>query len=198
MISPSFRRSRLAAIALVVLAAIPASPALALPGLDLSAGLYGAYNLNASANAAWGADLDAYLGTPILKVSGHVLTVSGSTIGEASLRFEPLPLPVLSLRPGLGYQGVAAAGSSALSHALYPSLAVAIGIPLVPVSADLEVGAGIPTTLQPLLSYAGSINIFPIPLLPLAISGRYRGYQGTGTGSGPTLSTVEGGLRVAL
>ncbi|MBM3268280.1 MAG: hypothetical protein FJZ01_11585 [Candidatus Sericytochromatia bacterium] len=186
----------LAALGLTELG-VAARPAAALPGLDLSAGLYGAYDLNATSGSAFGADLDAYVGTPILKVSGHLLTVSGQTIGEASLRFEPLPLPVLALRPGIGYQGRQASGGT-LDHALYPSLAIGIAIPLVPVSADLEVGAGIPTTLQPLLSYSGNVNIFPIPLLPVAISARYRAYQGMSTGSGAMLSVVEGGLRVAL
>ncbi len=192
MISPSSRRRRvLVAAAAFAAIALPSQPALAIAGFDMSAGLYAAYDL--TTGGGFGADLDAFVGTPVLKLSGHMLTVSGQTIGEASLRFEPLPIPILALRPGIGYQGLLPSGGS-LTHALYPSLAVSLGIPLVPVSADVEVGAGIPTTMQPLICYAANVNIFPIPLLPLAISARYRGYQGVT----PMPSTVEGGLRVAL
>jgi hypothetical protein len=193
----SLRIRRASALATVTLAAValPAGPASALPGLDISAGLYGAYDLGGK---GFGADLDAYLGTPILKVSGHYLTLAGSNLAEAVLRFEPLPVPFISVRPGVGYQGNSFFKAGAFDHAPLGSLAVGVAIPLVPVSADAEVNASYPLSLgQPVFGYSANVNVFPIPLLPVAISARYRGYA-LGTAFSPALSAVEGGLRVAL
>jgi hypothetical protein len=175
--------------------AVGAPSALALPGLDLSAGLHGAYDL---AGNGFGADLDAYVGTPFFKVSGHALTMGAKSVYDASLRFEPLP--IVSVRPGLGYQMTSGLGATQL---IYPSVLVAVGIPLVPISFEAEAGAGLDlmgglsgTFSQPLVHYTANANLFPIPLLPLAISARYRAYQ-SGT-SAPAISAVEAGLRVAL
>lgn len=202
-LQPSRNRSLLLGAAALAAVTLPAAPAQALPGLELNAGLYGAYNLvssSASPSAApFGADLDAYIGTPIFKASGHLMSMGGGTVGEAVLRFEPIPLPVVGIRPGIGYQGnTLFKAGGALDHAPYASLLVNAGIPLLPVSFDAEVGASYPLGLgQPVFAYTGGVNVFVIPLLPVAISGRYRGYA-LGTGFTPALGAVEGGLRVSL
>ena len=198
-LQPNRSRSFLLAGSALAATVLPAAPALALPGLELNAGLYGAYDLNAGSASAYGADIDGFIGTPIFKASGHLLNVGRGAVGEAVLRFEPIPLPVLGIRPGLGYQGnTLFMAGGALDHAPYGSLLVNVAIPLLPVSADVEVGASYPLGLgQVVLGYSANGNVFPIPLLPLAISARYRGYA-QGTGFTPALGAVEGGLRVSL
>jgi len=195
----------LAAVAATVL---PAAPAFALPGLDLNAGLYGAWGPGV-ATGSFGADLDAYVGTPIIAASGHLLNLGGGAIGEGVLRFTPLPLPIIGFHPGVGYQGNtffsttsfntnASLQPGSLDHAPYGSLLFNVAVPLVPVSADVEVGASYPISLgQLVFGYSANVNIFPVPLLPVAVSARYRGYT-VGTGFAPALSAVEGGLRVSL
>lgn len=198
-LQPSRSRSLMVAVASLVAISLPAAPALALPGLEINAGLYGAFDLNAGTANPFGADLDAFLGTPILKASGHLLGVGRGAVGEAVLRFEPLPLPVLGIRPGVGYQGnTLFKGDGTLDHAPYGSVLVNASIPLLPVSADMEVGVSYPLALgQPVLGYSANVNVFPIPLLPLGISARYRGYA-VGSGFAPVMGAVEGGLRVSL
>lgn len=198
-LQPSRSRSLTLAAAVVAAVALPAAPAFALPGLEINAGLYGAYDLNAGTASPFGADLDGYIGTPILKASGHLLNVSRGAVGEAVLRVEPLPIPIIGIRPGVGYQGnTLFLGGGTMDHAPYGSVLVNLAVPLLPVSADVEVGASYPLTLgQPVFGYSANVNVFPIPLLPLGISARYRGYA-QGTGFTPVLGTVEGGLRVSL
>lgn len=186
---------------------LSAAPALALPGLDLDADLYGGLKTSGPTSLPAGnLDLDLYAGTPMLKASVHVFGMGQQAgVGEALLRWA-FDVPFVSIRPGIGYQAntlFSSLGSGPLTpgtfdSAPYGNVWVEIAPPVIPLSFDAAVGASYPIGLRtPVVDYLADVNFFPLPLIPVGLSARYRGYTLAGAPSA-AISAIELGLRVKL
>ncbi len=184
-----------------------ASPAQALPGLDLDADLFGGMRTSGPQGLSGGnLDLDLYAGTPVFKASVHAFGLGERDgVVEGVLRWE-LAAPFLTIRPGIGYQantlfstlsgGALVPGT--LDSAPYGNVWVTLSPPVVPLTFDAAVGASYPIALKStVVDYLAGVTWFPLPLVPVGLSARYRGYTLATSGS-PAISTVELGLRVKL
>ncbi len=184
-----------------------ASPAQALPGLDLDADLFGGLRTSGPQGLPGSnLDLDLYAGTPVLKASVHAFGLGQDDgVVEGVLRWE-LSAPFLTIRPGIGYQGntlfSTLSGRSlapgTLDSAPYGNVWVTLSPPVVPLTFDAAVGASYPIGLRStVVDYMAGVTFFPLPLVPVGLSARYRGYTVATAGS-PAISAVELGLRVKL
>ncbi|MBU6427395.1 MAG: hypothetical protein KGR26_00145 [Cyanobacteria bacterium REEB65] len=188
-------------------ALILATPAWALPGLDLDADLYGGLKTGGPTSLGAGnLDLDLYAGAPMFKASVHAFGMGEQAgVAEGVLRWE-IGLPFVSIRPGIGYQAntlFASLATSSLSpgaidSAPYGNLWIAINPPAIPLSFDAAAGVSYPIGLRaPVVDYLADVNFFPVPVVPVGLSARYRGYAAL-TGALAAVSAVELGLRVNL
>ena len=191
----AFRIERVLGLAagLAVVAAT-AAPAHALLGFDVNASVAGGLMTATGSVPAAGMPIDAdiYVGMPLLpKLGAHALLVGSNRAVEATLRMEPLPLPLISLRPGIGIQQQDLVGSGGLG--VYAGLGASLGVPLVPVSLDAEAGIGYgPGGSVTTYGVAGSF--YPLPLVPVGLTVKARQYQAATS----QVSAVLAGLRLSI
>ena len=134
-----------------------ASPAQALPGLDVDADLFGGLRTaGPQALAGGNVDMDLYAGTPVFKASVHAFGLGERDgVVEGVLRWE-LDAPFLTIRPGIGYQAntlfsTLSGGSlspGTLDSAPYGNVWVTLSPPVVPLTFDAAVGASYPIGLR--------------------------------------------------
>ncbi|MEB3238566.1 MAG: hypothetical protein VKO64_13215 [Candidatus Sericytochromatia bacterium] len=191
MTSVSRNERRAAAILAGALVLAQAAPAHALLGFDVDASVAGGFLTSGTATSL-PIDADAYVALPLLaKAALHTTMVGNQRAIEATARFEPLPLPLIGLRPGIGLMQQDIVGTPGL--AAYAGLGLHVGIPLLPVSVDAEVGAGMGTGGM-VTTYGVAGNFFPLPLVPIGITAKVRQYQA----GDQQVSAALAGLRLSL
>lgn len=184
----------LLAAATLVATSVPAQ-ALPLIGIGASGGAYGGYMTGAKTGLSFELDGNAQIFG--LDAAGTVLgTLSGGgSLVEVGMRQELSFIPMISLKPMVGYQGNSLFGSS-WDHAPVARLDVGFSPILSPIWFEGSVGASYPLALgSPVVSYlAGGYLAF----LPIASVGlRYRGYDNLGNAAGK-FNVLELGLRVSI
>ncbi|MEB3300211.1 MAG: hypothetical protein VKO21_12110 [Candidatus Sericytochromatia bacterium] len=168
-------------------------PAHALLGFEVDASLTGGFLTQGGEGVtSLPVDADAYVSLPVLaKAAVHGLLIGDKRAIEATARFEPLPLPLISLRPGVGVMQQDLIGTGGLS--LYAGLGAHVGLPLIPVSVDAEIGAGLGTG-GTVTTYGVAGTFFPLPLVPLGLTAKVRQYQAGES----QVSAALAGLRLSL
>lgn len=176
-----------------VVAAAPAAQAIPLLGIGASAGAFGGAFLGGPGGLAY--DVDASAQALGFDVAGTYLGSSAKQLLEVGLRSELSFLPMLSVKPMVGYQAQSFFGS-ALDHAPLVRLDLGFSPILSPVWFEATGGASYPLALgKPVIEYSAT-GYFA--LLPVASVGlRYRGFQVLNT-TGSDFGSIEAGLRVNI
>lgn len=184
-------RSALAATLAVALAA----PAQAVPliGIGASAGGY----VNYSPSLGLGFDLDGSAQLPFLDLTANAWLAGTRQNAEIALRKEVSFLPMLSVRPGLGWHGTNFWNTGTeLAHAPQASVLVSLTPILSPIWFEGSLNASY--LLGPNLPVAGYMVGGYFAFLPIASLGlRLRGYQDL-SGGGRDFTGYEAGLRLSI
>lgn len=172
-------------------------PAHALPllGIGASAGAYSGWMSGPKSGLSF--ELDGSAQVLGLDAAGTVVGTldGGSSLVEVGMRQELSFLPMISLKPMVGYQGNSLFGAS-WDHAPVARLDVGFSPILSPIWFEGNAGVSYPLTLgAPVMSYlAGGYLAF----LPIASVGlRYRGYDILSS-TGGKYNVLELGLRVSI
>lgn len=186
----------LAASCLALASFAPAARAIPLLGVGAGGGAYLGWLTGSQSGLGVDVDLNAQaLG---MDVTANYLGAPGTNafLAEAGLRTELSFLPMLSIKPMIGYQGQTFFQPGKLDHAPLVRLDLGFSPILSPIWFEANAGASYPLGLgQPVLEYmAGGY----FALLPMAsVGARYRGYQLLQASSGG-FGSVEVGLRVNI
>lgn len=182
--------------ATTVLATAAALPAQAIPliGIGASAGGYVGFMSGAKSGATF--ELDGNVDAFGFDVAGNLLTKMGGTemLAEAGLRKELSFLPMISIKPGVFYQGQSLF-SPTYDHGVGARVDLGISPILSPLTFEGSAGVSYPLSLQhPLASYMVGANLSLIPMTSIGV--RYRGYRDLAVTS--DISVMELGLRVSI
>lgn len=182
--------------ATTVLATATAVPAHAVPliGVGASAGGHVGYMSGAKSGATF--ELDGNVDAFGFDVAGNLLTRLGGSemLAEVGLRKEVSFLPMISLKPGLFYQGQSLFSPS-YDHGVGVRVDLGISPILSPLTFEGSAGVSYPLAYQhPLASYMLGANLSLFPMTSIGV--RYRGYRDLAVTS--DISVMELGLRVTI
>ena len=200
------RRLSLAACA-ATLGLSLASPAQAVPliGVEGSAAAYLDYALQGNGaqvpTGSTGATLEASgAAFGLLDLSGRYMTnfSTQANLAEVVLRKEISPLPMLSVKPGLGYQGQTMFATGGWDQGPIGKVQAAFTPVLSPIWIEAEANASYPLTLnRPVVGGMVGGYIAFLPMLNLGI--RYLNYRDLDAQTAPVdFSSLQIGLRATI
>lgn len=186
-------RNNLMALGLLAASTLTCLPAQALPFVGVEAGADGAYFMQRPANApAFGGTVMARVEAFGFEADGHYTALSDRNYSQLFVRTSILPIPMFTIKPGIGVI------QQSLFNAGNPSNALGLGIRagfaplLIPITVDGAVDFGIDTTGLAVTSVSAGANLSLIPFT--AIHAGLRGYsRGQESFGGPEI-----GLRVRI
>ena len=195
-VMPLIRRlcSSLLVASLPFATALPAQ-AIPLIGVGASAGAYAGYMNGLKSGPSY--DLEGSARLLGLDAAGTVLGSAGGSLLELGLRKQISFIPMLSVKPMIGYQGQSLfTATSTWDNGPMARVDLGFSPILSPIWFEGSLGASYPLTLaQPVASYMLGAYFDFLPISSVGL--RYRGYHDL-NGGGSDISIVELGLRVSI
>ncbi|HEY9899005.1 MAG TPA: hypothetical protein V6D00_07475 [Pantanalinema sp.] len=192
---PNLLGAVLAASAVVATALCAPAQAIPLIGIGASAGGHVGY-MSSSAVSGPTFELDGNVEAFGFDVAGNLLTRMGGSemFGEVGLRKELSFLPMISLKPGVFYQGQSLF-SPTYDHGVAARVDLGLSPILSPLTFEGSAGVGFPLAYQhALATYMLGANLSLFPMTSIGV--RYRGYRDLAVTT--DISVMELGLRVTI